>query len=127
MELALSVPSNIRTKRFDLKYLLRRVVADVLPRELRNARKKGSVLPLPLWLRGKLRPLVIYFLNPEYLKRQGIFQPEVYERYVLPHLEGRADFHHQIWTLLMFQLWHHVFIVENAIDKPSYNWKDIIS
>lgn len=127
MELALSVPSKIRTKRFDLKYLLRRVVADVLPRELLHARKKGFVLPLPLWLRGKLRPLVMYFLNRDYLKKQEIFQPEVYERYVVPHLEGRADFHHQIWIFLMFQIWHHVFMKGNSVDKPTYGWKDIIS
>ncbi|MBI2637982.1 asparagine synthase (glutamine-hydrolyzing) [Candidatus Peregrinibacteria bacterium] len=126
MELALSVPADFRTKPHNLKYLLREIVSDLLPRELRHARKKGFVVPLTMWLRGKLRPLAATLLHPDRLKKQGIFRPEFYDAYVLPHLEGRADHTNKVWAALMFQLWHHVFIETAATEKPTYNWKALI-
>lgn len=127
MEFMLSVPANLRTKHFNLKYLLREAVKDLLPAEIINARKKGFVIPIKLWLRGKLRPLAQYLLSPQRLQKQGIFKPEFYTNFVLPHLNGKADYTNKVWAALMFQLWHFVFIEKNQIDKPTYNWKDIIS
>lgn len=127
MEFMLAVPSNLRTKHFNLKYLLREAVRALLPSEIINARKKGFVIPIKLWLRGKLRPLVQFLLNPERLKHQGIFKPEFYTHFVLSHLDGKSDYTNKIWAAVMFQLWHFVFIEKKQIDKPSFTWKDIIS
>ncbi|MBI5413855.1 asparagine synthase (glutamine-hydrolyzing) [Candidatus Peregrinibacteria bacterium] len=127
MELVFSMPADIRTRRFNLKYLLRESIKDLLPSEVVHARKKGFVIPIKLWLRGALRPLVQYMLNPQRLAKQKIFKPEFYTTFVEPHLEGKADNTNKIWSALMFQLWHHVFIDSSSLDKPTYNWKDIVS
>lgn len=110
VELAYSIPASLRTRRGDLKYLLRKAVAPVLPRPLLNAPKKGFVIPLKLWFRGRLRPLVEHLLAPERLARQGIIRPEFYAKWVRPHLEGSADHTNKVFAALMFQLWHRRFI-----------------
>ncbi len=125
VELVLSVPSEIRTSRRDLKGLLRRSLAPVLPREILNAPKRGFVIPLTLWLRGRLRPLVERLLSPEVLRQQGIFKPEFYDNFVKPHLEAEADHTNKIWAVLMFQIWHHLFIETRDIGKPTYGWEEI--
>lgn len=125
LELVLSIPSNIRTSRRDLKGLLRRSLAPLLPAEILDAPKKGFVIPLTLWLRGRLRPLVERTLSPAALKRQEIFKPEFYATFVKPHLEGRADHTNRVWAALMFQLWHHLYIDAEEVTKPSYGWEDI--
>lgn len=127
VEFMLTIPSSIRTKRLDLKYLLRSAVKDLLPWKVLYGRKKGFVVPIKLWLRGKLRPFAEKLLAPERLKAQGIFKPEFFNEFVLPHLEGQADNTNKVWAALMFQVWHHVFIESDNLDKPTYNWKDIIS
>lgn len=126
VERVLAIPPHIRTRPENLKYLLKRAVGHLLPAELLNAQKRGFVIPDRLWLQGKLRPLVERLLGPERLAQQELLHPQVYHQFVRPHLERQADFTGQVWTLLMFQLWHAVFIEANATSSPSFSWRDLI-
>jgi len=126
VEMIFRIPSSIRTRPGDLKYLLKKAVEDLLPKGILGMRKRGFVIPIRLWLRGPLRPLAIRLLSPERLRRQGIFRPSFYRRYVQPHLEGQRDYTWQVWAALMFQLWHFVFIEQNAQHTPTYGWRDIV-
>jgi len=121
----LKIPSGMRTKQDNIKYLLKQSVKDIVPEEILNSPKKGFIIPIKLWLRTRLRPLVEVLLNPKRLDSQGIFQSKFYTQRVVPHLEGNADFTWQIWAMLMFQLWHIVYIEQQAVDKPSFNWRDL--
>jgi asparagine synthase (glutamine-hydrolysing) len=123
-ELVLGLPSGLRTRRGNLKGLLRESIADLLPPELVNAPKRGFVIPLTLWLRGTLRPLVESLLAPGRLAAQGLFKPEFHARYVRPHVEGHADFTNVVWAALMFQLWHLVFI-EGRGERPTCRIQDL--
>jgi len=125
VETVFRIPSDVRTKKGDLKYLFKRAVADLLPQELLTAPKKGFVIPVELWLRNELAPLTERLLDPARLRRQGFFQPEFYERFVRPHLSGQAVFTWQVWAALMFQLWHVVFIEQGQHESPAYKWEDI--
>lgn len=120
VELALAFPGALRTDRRDLKGLLRRAIADLLPPALLSAPKRGFVIPLSLWLRGRLKPLAMMLLAPERLAGQGLFAPAFFASYVLPHVEGRADHTQKVWAALMFQLWHLVF-VERGGRKPDFD------
>jgi asparagine synthase (glutamine-hydrolysing) len=102
----MAIPSDVRVSGARLKQVLIDAVADLLPAELLCAPKKGFVLPVASWLRGKLRPQVEKLLGESYLRRQGIFDERIADRLVRPHLAGHADSSWQIWTLLMFQLWY---------------------
>jgi len=126
VETVFSIPSSLRTKPDDLKYLLKASVADLLPAEILSARKRGFVIPIKLWLRTSLRKLAEHLLSPERLKTQGLFEPGFYWRYVKPHIEAKEDFTWQVWAALMFQLWHFIFIEQNARSAPTYTWRDII-
>jgi asparagine synthase (glutamine-hydrolysing) len=126
VETVFRIPAATRTRAADPKWMLKRSVADLLPQDLLGGPKKGFVIPIKLWLRNQLQPLARHLLAPERLRQQGIFRVSFYDSYVAPHLEGRADFTWQVWSALMFQLWHSVFIEQNAREKPSYSWSDLI-
>jgi asparagine synthase (glutamine-hydrolysing) len=81
------------------------------------------VIPTTLWLRRELRPLVERLLNPTRLQRQGLFQSTFYQSFVLPHLDGKADFTSQVWAALMFQMWHLIYIEQKETVAPSYDWQ----
>ncbi len=125
VELVFRIPPSIRTKSDDPKYLLKRAVSDLLPPALLTARKRGFTIPLGLWLQGPLRPLAERLLSPDRLDKQGIFRKDFFNRYVQPHLEGKARYDMKVWAALMFQLWHVVFIEESCREKPSFTWKDL--
>ncbi|MCC2643389.1 MAG: putative Asparagine synthetase (glutamine-hydrolyzing) [Nitrospira sp.] len=125
VELMMRIPPHIRTKPDDPKYLLRQAVRDLLPNELLQAPKRGFVIPTAQWLRGPLRPLAERLLSPARLAGQGLFRPEFHAQFVRPHLDGRADYHPQIWTVLMFQIWHSLYIEQALTDCPSFSWREL--
>jgi asparagine synthase (glutamine-hydrolysing) len=125
VELVLRIPPETRTNFHDPKYLLRQAVRDLLPADLAQAPKRGFVIPTAQWLRGPLRPLAERLLSRERLKRQGMIRPEFYARFVRPHLNGRGDYHAQVWTVLMFQLWHILFIERCLSECPAIVWQDL--
>ncbi len=108
VEHVLKIPPNIRSTQAELKKLLRSTVRDLIPESLYNAPKRGFVLPVDKWLRGKMRPLVEEYLGRDWLRAQGLFNENIYSRYVVPHMKGVKDYSWQLWTLLMFQLWFKV-------------------
>jgi asparagine synthase (glutamine-hydrolysing) len=123
VETVFRIPSSVRTAAGDLKYLFKRAIGDLLPEPILNARKRGFVIPTTLWLRRELRPLVESLLHPERLRRQGLFQSTFYQSFVLPHLDGKADFTSQLWAALMFQIWHLIYIEQKETAAPSYDWQ----
>jgi len=125
VELVSSVPPALRTSASDPKGLLRDAVADLLTPEHLTAPKRGFVFPLGRWLRNELRPLAEYLLSDDRLRAQGLFRPGLAARYLVPHLEGRVDDGERLWPLLMFQLWHLLYVEEALVGPPSFSWQDI--
>jgi asparagine synthase (glutamine-hydrolysing) len=125
VELVASIPPELRTDADDPKGLLRDAVADLLTPEHLEAPKRGFDFPLARWLRTDLRALAERLLSDEYVERQGIFRPVLHDRYLRPHLEGRVDGSLRLWSLLMFQLWHLLYVEEGLTEAPSFTWRDL--
>jgi asparagine synthase (glutamine-hydrolysing) len=125
VELVASIPPELRTAADDPKGLLRDAVADLLTPAHLEAPKRGFVFPLARWLRRELRPLAERLLSDEHLRRQGIFRPGLAARYLQPHLDGRRDEAERLWPLLMFQLWHLLYVEEQLVAAPSFSWRDL--
>jgi len=125
VELVARIPARIRTSAAEPKALLREAVADLLPPELLAHPKRGFVIPQSAWLRGELRPLVEHLLSRRRLQEQGLFRPELVDRYVEPHLNGQVDHGSKVWNLLMFQLWHVLFMEEKLDEAPSFGVADL--
>jgi asparagine synthase (glutamine-hydrolysing) len=127
VELVASIPPEVRTSAGDPKGLLRDAVADLLTPAHLGAPKRGFVFPLARWLRGELRPLAERLLADDYLERQGVFRPGIAERYLAPHVAGRVDESERLWPLLMFQLWHRVYVDERATEPPVSGLESVLA
>lgn len=112
-----AVDASRRLSTREYKPLLRRVVAGLLPPKLMTAPKRGFVVPLKLWLRGRLKPTLQRLLAPARLSEQGLIRADFFERYAAPHVTGAADHTHRLWNMLMFQLWWEVYIVRRPLDE----------
>jgi asparagine synthase (glutamine-hydrolysing) len=49
-------------------------------------------------------------LSAARLREQGLFEVEYVQRLIAEHERGAASHHKQLWTLLVFQLWHDHFL-----------------
>jgi len=106
IEYAAGLPSRLRVRRFTMKYILKKAVEKWLPHQIVYRQKRGFSVPIASWMRGSLRPLVEATLDPEKLKRQGLFDPGFVRRLLEEHWGGAADHRKSLWTLLCFQLWY---------------------
>jgi asparagine synthase (glutamine-hydrolysing) len=110
IEFAASLPESLKMHRFRTKYLLKKVAARLVPREVIYRRKMGFGVPVGRWFRGEMKEFVRDLLLSERSLRRGIVRPEAMQRYVDEHTGGRVDHAFQIWTLLMLELWFRRFI-----------------
>jgi asparagine synthase (glutamine-hydrolysing) len=92
------------------KYLLKRVLRQLLPRENLNRRKMGFGVPIGHWFRGKMQPFLREVLLSEKALNRGLFKRETVEGLINFHVRGQRDYAHQLWTLLMLELWFQRFI-----------------
>jgi asparagine synthase (glutamine-hydrolysing) len=113
--LILSLPSSFRTSSKMLKYLFIESIKEWLPNEVITGPKKGFTLPLAHWLRNQLKEKVEYYLNERYIKEQGIFQTDIYDKIAKPFYKGENQDCWKIWTFLMFQLWYEKFVKSDCI------------
>ncbi len=104
MEYVASLPDDMKRKGRRGKVVFKTAVADLLPPETLRRPKQGFGVPLGVWFRGDLRPLLEDTLlsNPRLSRRvklgavRALFDE---------HVSGRADHGHQLWTLLTLELW----------------------
>lgn len=114
MEFAASLPSHFKLRNGVTKYLLKRTAAALLPPEILNRPKKGFGVPLAHWFRTELRGLLHDVLLSERALQRGIFRREAVTKLITEHEAGFADWHDQLWNLLMLELWFQRFIDQRA-------------
>lgn len=110
MEFAASLPEKYKLKGFDKKYILKKAIQDMIPHENIYRKKMGFGIPINEWFRKELKSFLIdNLLCGRFLKR-GYFNPKSIENLVNDHLNSKYNYGHQLWSLLMLELWHQRFI-----------------
>jgi asparagine synthase (glutamine-hydrolysing) len=110
VEFAARIPSSIKFKGQVSKYLLKRGLEPYLDRDLLYRKKAGFNVPKAEWLRGPLREMVGDMLAPSRLARHELFNASYVSKMVEDHAASKADYSFQIWSLLVFQIWHDQFV-----------------
>jgi asparagine synthase (glutamine-hydrolysing) len=106
VEMALSLPYQMRRGSLGPKHLLRKVLYRHVPRDLIERPKMGFAAPIGRWLTGQLKPLVDQYLDRRRIEQQGVLDPSTVET-VLRRFEAGDPYSVQrVWLLLAFQLWH---------------------
>jgi asparagine synthase (glutamine-hydrolysing) len=110
VEFVATVPSSIKFRRRRRKHLLKKGLRPSLGRELLERRKEGFNLPMHRWFRGPLRPLLHDTLAPSRLATHGLFDQGSVGRILDEHDRCAADHSFQLYSLLIFQMWHDRFV-----------------
>jgi asparagine synthase (glutamine-hydrolysing) len=106
VQFAAALPSALKVRRFQLKYILKKAVETWLPHEIVYRQKRGFSVPIASWMRGGLKTRLDETLAEEKLKRDGLLNAGFVRRLLQEHWSGKADNRKTLWTLLCFQLWY---------------------
>jgi asparagine synthase (glutamine-hydrolysing) len=110
VQLASTLPSEWKLHGRTGKYILREAARGIVPDAILTRRKAPFGVPVRGWLRRDLVPLVDDLLSERQVKRRGLFNyPAVRETITRSRLSLGTSAH-QMWALLMLELWFQVFI-----------------
>lgn len=105
MEFAARLPIRYKLRGWTTKFLLRRTLAETLPREILRRPKMGFGIPLGRWLQRELNDWMRQILLDPRSLRRGIFRPQAVERLIEEHTAALRDHRYRLWALIMFELW----------------------
>ena len=110
MEFAASLPARYKLRGVTTKYLLKNALKGLLPPENLTRSKMGFGVPIGRWFRGELKSFLAETILSDRALGRGYFKRESVNHLVEEHTDGRRDYAHQLWTLLMLEMWHQEFI-----------------
>jgi asparagine synthase (glutamine-hydrolysing) len=110
IEFAARLPERLKLRGLTTKYILKRTLKKLLPTENLTRSKMGFGVPVGHWFRGRMQGFLREHLLSERAARRGYLRPDVVRRLVEEHTSARRDHTHQLWALLMLELWFQRFV-----------------
>jgi asparagine synthase (glutamine-hydrolysing) len=110
VEFSTRIPDGLKIRGGTQKYILKKAVEDLLPREITYRKKMGFPTPLRQWLLDpRAEPLYAALRSREGLLASHFDMREV-ESLIHRHRSGFEDATDRIWRLLNLQIWGDLFI-----------------
>src|SRR5262249_4477219 len=108
VELAATIPSNVKFKNGNMKHVLRSSMGAVLPSSILNRTDKmGFPVPLQEWVaeKGKVREFVTDILS----SRSALGRSVINNKRVLAGMGRELKFGRKLWGFLCLELWQQAF------------------
>ncbi|MPZ83355.1 MAG: asparagine synthase (glutamine-hydrolyzing) [Actinophytocola sp.] len=120
-KVAAKIPLDQKITKETTKYALRQALREIVPGHVLNRRKLGFPVPIRLWLREEMydwaRQIVLKSQTDEEIDKNAVL------RLLEEHRAGTLDHSRRIWALLVYMLWHGIFIehrIQPRIPEPHY-------
>lgn len=121
MEYSFRLSHDMKYQKGNKKRILKDIAYDYIPRKLLERPKVGFGVPLDQWLRGPLKEQLLAMCNRDYLKKQGIFDPEftanMIENYIRTGDGGPAtgaNYSKLSWSFFIFQRWYSCYVEKDS-------------
>ena len=113
-EFCARMPSSLKLRRLQEKYVLRKAMHGMVPEEIIRRRKHGFTVSLKSWLNGTLKSV----LEESRLRERGWFRPE----WVNEKLSADLDdpfVRRQVFAVVTLELWAQTFLDPASIEAPA--------
>lgn len=106
--IARKIPVEMKVSNKTTKYILREAAKGIVPNHVLNRKKLGFPVPIRHWLKHELNSWVKKLIKESevdyILHKDSIFA------LIDKHGRGRVDYSRKIWTVIIFIIWHQIFI-----------------
>jgi asparagine synthase (glutamine-hydrolysing) len=120
-DIASSIPTELKITKETTKYALRRALELIVPPHVLNRPKLGFPVPIRHWLKDVMydwaREIIESSQAEELIDKQAVLT------LLDAHRAGPHDYSRKIWTLLVFLIWHGIFVeqrIRPEIPEPVY-------
>lgn len=103
VEWAARIPAPFKLRRREGKYVFKKALEPLIPREILYRPKQGFAVPLAFWFRGPLRQRLSDTLLGPALRESELFDMSFVERLIAQHQSGAFDHSAVLWSLSLFE------------------------
>nr|WP_304046744.1 asparagine synthase (glutamine-hydrolyzing) [Jatrophihabitans endophyticus] len=111
-----SVPTDLKLTKETTKFALRKALELIVPAHVINRPKLGFPVPIRHWLKDVMyewaRAIITDSQADELIDRDAAL------RLLDAHRAGPHDYSRKIWTLLVFLIWHGIFVEDRITITP---------
>jgi asparagine synthase (glutamine-hydrolysing) len=114
LEFAASLPPNFKLRGTTTKFILKKALAQRIPKEIRDRKKTGFPVPYETWLRKDLKDVVWGVLTDRKTINRGFFRKDAVENLLRANSNG-TDYSKEIFSLLSLELWQRTFLEREQV------------
>lgn len=116
VEYSMNIPQSYKLKNGETKYILKKAVEGIIPRNIIYRRKQGFAAPMNEWLRNEWSGFVTHAIQTSKLMDSGLFQRNETDALMKRHQSGELQAGQLLWNLLNLVLWHRYWIEGNPVE-----------
>lgn len=113
MKTAAEIPVELKIANGTTKSILRQAARGIVPNHVLDRKKLGFPVPIRHWLKKELYPWATALISAS--GTDHLLKKEYLRELLEAHRAGKMDYSRKIWTVLMFMLWHQIY-VERVFD-----------
>ena len=110
IEFVQKIPANLKLKGLETKYIFKKAMEAVVPREILYREKQGFGVPINEWINSQLKDRIHGILSEKRTEERGYFEPRYIKVLLNEHAANRRDHSHALWILWMLELWHRRYV-----------------
>ncbi|MDX8367449.1 asparagine synthase (glutamine-hydrolyzing) [Cytobacillus sp. IB215665] len=115
-KVASKISPEMKTAQNTTKYILRKAVEGIVPAHVLQRKKLGFPVPIRHWLKDEMYDWVKQIIQTS--ETDHIFNKEVLLSLLDDHCANKGDYSRKIWTVVIFMIWHQIYI-EKKFDFES--------
>ena len=105
VEFAFNLSQDLKIKNGKMKYLLKEVLYDHVPKEIFERKKWGFSIPLNKWLKTDLKYLVDKYTSEEIILKYGILQYAEVKKLRDQYFKGKDYLFNRLWVVIVLHWW----------------------
>ncbi len=117
VEIAFSMPSNLKLNNLTEKYIVKKVALKYLPREIIYRKKEGLQSPIASWVNKEFKDVFSPVLNNSSLVKNGYIDSRFIEKLLRKDISSQRAT--QIWFVSMLEIWNRIFIEPDNINNQD--------
>ncbi|MEE9501352.1 MAG: asparagine synthase (glutamine-hydrolyzing) [Candidatus Aminicenantaceae bacterium] len=110
VEYVFQIPGHLKLKGMTTKWIFKKTMERLLPPQNIYRSKEGFSIPIKHWLRNELKELMLHYLSESRIRDAGLFNFGPIKHKIDTHMQGRENYSHQLWALLVFEIWRENFL-----------------
>ena len=127
VELAARMPGSLKMRGGELKHVMKRALADVLPDSILYREKRGFGAPMGAWLRAELAPVLHDVLSRESIAKRGLLDPDVVAATIREHEQQKADRTDHLLGLVNLEIWCRLYLDGQSASGVADSLREVLA